>query len=97
EEHTAASAWRTVSAARTAHRSKRADGQDAAAAHRLLSRRDMDDDQVLHELYEAIVRLADTVADEPPLASALQRFADGLPATRPALRRAVAARVPRNP
>jgi hypothetical protein len=57
----------------------------------------MDDEQLLDDLHEAIQRLADAVSDEPPLAGALRRFADQLPATRPALRRALAARLPRNP
>ncbi len=57
----------------------------------------MDDQQLLEELHRAIERLADAVSDEPPVARALRRFADDLPATRPALRSALARRLPRNP
>ncbi len=57
----------------------------------------MDDDQLLNDLHRAIHRLADAVEDERPIATALRRFADDLPATRPALRRAIAGRLPRNP
>jgi hypothetical protein len=57
----------------------------------------MDDDTLLSDLREAIHRLADAIGDHPPTAQALGRLADDLPQTRPSLRRALAARLPRNP
>lgn len=63
----------------------------------MLNGKRMDDDRLLEDLHHAIHRLADAVADERPIATALRRFADDLPSTRPVLRRALAARLPRNP
>jgi hypothetical protein len=70
---------------------------EGAEARRLLYGGGMDDQLLLEELHHAIGRLADAVGDDPPTARALRRFADDLPATRPALRSALARRLPRNP